>query len=509
MASFSLDDQAEVFASHAEISRHVSQAVSDGRARKIGPRLYTTNVDDSVDEIVRRNRWQIVNLLFPDTVVSHRTAFEGRPADDGTVFLTGSYNRLQELPGLNISLRKGPGPLEGDRPFLGDLWMASEARAYLEVLKPSRAGRTVARGLTREQVEDRLERKLQRAGADRVNELRDHARRIAPGLEAEDQFATLDDLIGTLLGTRKERMEAPSARARVSGAPYDGVRIEMFQSLFETLRGQELPRLPDALEADDFRHLAFFDAYFSNYIEGTEFEVDEAAAIVFDGAIPEARPEDAHDVLGTYGLVSRRDVIGQRATDLATGDEFLDRLRAHHARMLSRRPEMDPGVFKERPNRVGATVFVMPELVRGTLLRGFELARGLESAFGRAVFMSLLITEVHPFRDGNGRIARLMMNAELVAVGERRILVPIGYREDYLLALRAFSRSRRTGPAIRMFARAQRFTAEIDFSDWDRVGRDLRRCGAFDDPETARLRLPGELGLDTRVPRTGEGRPPA
>jgi len=118
----------------------------------------------------------------------------------------------------------------------------------------------------------------------------------------------------------------------------------------------------------------------------------------------------------------------------------------------------------------------------------------------RAIFLSVLVSEVHPFLDGNGRIARVMMNAELVSAEERRILIPIGYREDYLLALRAFSRQRRTEPAIRMLARAQQFTAEIDFSDWNRVRRDLERCGAFDDPEQARLLLPAERDMRTRDP---------
>ena len=61
---------------------------------------------------------------------------------------------------------------------------------------------------------------------------------------------------------------------------------------------------------------------------------------------------------------------------------------------------------------------------RGTLARGFELHRSLPDAFQRAVFMMFLVSEVHPFLDGNGRVARIMMNAELVATGERRLIVP-------------------------------------------------------------------------------------
>jgi hypothetical protein len=35
-----------------------------------------------------------------------------------------------------------------------------------------------------------------------------------------------------------------------------------------------------------FANLAFFEAYFSNFVEGTEFVVDEAAEIVFGNQIP-------------------------------------------------------------------------------------------------------------------------------------------------------------------------------------------------------------------------------
>ena len=45
--------------------------------------------------------------------------------------------------------------------------------------------------------------------------------------------------------------------------------------------------------------LPFFEAYFSNFIEATEFAVEEARQIVFDNVIPPTRAEDAHDVTGT------------------------------------------------------------------------------------------------------------------------------------------------------------------------------------------------------------------
>ena len=65
--------------------------------------------------------------------------------------------------------------------------------------------------------------------------------------------------------------------------------------------------------------------------------------------------------------------------------------------------------FKGEENRAGLTVFVAPDLVPGTLAEGFALYRSQESPFERAVYMMFLVSEVHPFADGNGRIARVMM----------------------------------------------------------------------------------------------------
>ncbi|MGH9186005.1 MAG: hypothetical protein ACRD0U_09355 [Acidimicrobiales bacterium] len=47
----------------------------------------------------------------------------------------------------------------------------------------------------------------------------------------------------------------------------------------------ELPALAD----EPATSLPFFEAYFSNFIEGTDFSVDEAEAIVASGEIPDSR----------------------------------------------------------------------------------------------------------------------------------------------------------------------------------------------------------------------------
>ncbi len=101
----------------------------------------------------------------------------------------------------------------------------------------------------------------------------------------------------------------------------------------------------------------------------------------------------------------------------------------------------------------------------------------------------VLVSEVHPFADGNGRIARIMMNAELVAGDYERMIIPTAYRTDYLGALRAFSQNGHTDPLIRMLDVAQSYTHRIDWSTLANARAALAATNAFADGADAKLKL--------------------
>jgi len=197
-------------------------------------------------------------------------------------------------------------------------------------------------------------------------------------------------------------------------------------------------------------------------------------------------------VLGTFRVVSDRTEMMRAPQTL---DEFVALLRGRHAHVMEGRPDKSPGTFKAKQNRAGETLFVAPELVHGTLAHGFQLHRALPDAFQRAVFMMFLVSEVHPFVDGNGRVARIMMNAELVAAGERRIIVPTIFRSNYLTGLEALSHNGVTRTLIRSLDFLQRYTLAINFSTLARSQEQLEATNAFRDAqqadgEGARLVLP-------------------
>jgi hypothetical protein len=300
-----------------------------------------------------------------------------------------------------------------------------------------------------------------------LSTIRTRALEIVDALNVPGRRKLVEDLVGAVAGTRPIREGAADLLvARAGHREWDPVRLERLRQLSEYLTGipvragvpERLPPPPGDLDGT----LPFFEAYFSNFIEGTEFTIDEAERIVRSGDIPPTRPQDAHDILGTYRVVS--DPVG-RATVPEDAERLITLLRLRHRAIMSGRPEKRPGGFKEERNQAGSYIFVDPELVEGTLIEGFKLGQDLPPGFPRAMYQLFLISEVHPFDDGNGRVARAAMCAELSAAQESRILVPIVFRNEYLTALRVVSRDGRFEVLVRTLGHAWRWTAAMPWHD--------------------------------------------
>ncbi len=324
-----------------------------------------------------------------------------------------------------------------------------------------------------------------------MNELRDGARAIAPALGAEQQLAELDELIGALQGTREASLRTPAARARRAGLAYDTERLHLLEILRAELAGQHFAQR--GAPSDPERLFAFFEAYFSNWIEGTEFDVEEAEGIIFGGHLPDQRPADAHDIRGTFEAITDRSL---GTTPPASPDELESYLKHAHRLIMGGRPESSPGAYKEKPNRAGLTTFVSPELVKGTLRAAFTLYQTLPAGLSRAIYAMFLVAEVHPFADGNGRVARVLMNAELSAAEVCRVMVPMSYRDEYMSALRALSHNANPRPLWRMLDRAQRWAALMTWTGREQVLELMRETNALAAPDSAR-----ELDLHLLDPR--------
>ena len=460
------------------ISKQISKLLKAEVIRKIAPRIYSSNLEEPVEGIIRRNIFQILGNLYPGTMLSHRSAFEFKPTKTNLLFLTTSYTKKVSLPGITLQFLKGHSPIEGDNKFSGELFASQKARAFLENLQVTKKIGSDSKCLSLPEIEERLEQIIRVNGEDEINKLREQARAISKELEMPKEFEKLNRLISALLTTKTSKiLSSPLAKARAFGKPYDPARLELFETLFRELKNTEFPyRAEKNNTPSSFRNFAFFESYFSNYIEGTVFEIDEAKKIVQTNKPLPSRNDDSHDVLGTYQIVSNKK---EMQITPSTPEEFLKIVSFRHAILMSARLDKNPGLFKDKNNFAGSTAFVDYNLVRGTLEQSFGFYTALDHPFAKAAYIMFVISEVHPFLDGNGRIARVMMNAELAKAEQSKIIIPTVYREDYMGALKKFTKQRKCDTYIKMLQRAHEFSANLHDENMDNMQAYLTSCNAF------------------------------
>ena len=440
---------------YAEISpaqkRAAQRGVQTGQLSRIAPGIVSSLPPSDWPALMARERLRVLAALFPGAVLSHRSAFNGGQAEDGVIHLTNNSKRTAQLPGLTVMLWKGPPPAPGDTAMLGrELYFPSLPRLLLENLQPTRGPNR--RSVGREAVEKRLLDTCNARGEEALSQLREQARALAPSLSLEAEFKVLDDLVGSILGTRASQLTTPEGRARTAPMPYDAQRLALFEQLAVALRATPLVQPPAVAQTEAARaNFAFLESYFSNFIEGTEFDVQHARAFVLQGQPIAERPKDSHDILGVYRQALQPSWALQT---LASGEPVLAQLRARHADQMQERPEVGPGEFKVLAN--------------------------VPAGAARAMLAMFIVSEVHPFTDGNGRLARLVMNAELSAVGACRIIVPTLFREEYLDSLRALSRQADAAPFMAAMQKIHRWTAAFNYQDLDDTIAQMAACNAFE-----------------------------
>lgn len=466
--------------SNAAGAARLARMLKAKKARKLTSRIYTTNLEDPPVDAILADLPTIIRHFYPGAVISYRTAVEAKPSVAGHYHITyGRKSKIHPLPGVMLRVWKGTGALEGDTPIGPDLFMASRPRALLENLTESR-GRLGGerKTLERSEVEAWLDRQCRIHGPDELRRLLASAEMLAPHLGMEEAAKRARGIITALIGDGDETvLVSRVAQARARRVPYDPDRIALFTKLAARLAAENFGVSAERLAPERRLH-AFWEAYFSNYIEGTVFTIQEAREIIFEHKVPANRPNDAHDILSTFHLSTdshnRREVPRD-------GADFLRLLEVRHARLMHDRLDVGPGRFKETSNRVGTREFVAPELVRGTLPPAFEIGRHLAQPVARGAFMMFVVAEVHPFNDGNGRLARLFLNAELSAGGHGRLIVPTSLRSDYLSCLEALTVAENPDPFARLFSSLIQFSSELPCGSWEQSVAALEKFGALRD----------------------------
>jgi Fic family protein len=196
--------------------------------------------------------------------------------------------------------------------------------------------------------------------------------------------------------------------------------------------------------------------YHSNAIEGNSLTLGETRAFLLEGLTASGKPLKDHvDIKGHNNLIGFLTLFIQRQEELTEAD-----IREMHKILLHEPYETEavtlegrlvkkwviPGKYKETQNfvRTGSGTihqYALPEEVdpkmyemlmwHRTELKKKELHPVVHAAFFHHRFLA-----IHPFDDGNGRLARILMNLILMRHGFPPVVIKLAEREPYVAALR-------------------------------------------------------------------------
>jgi len=173
--------------------------------------------------------------------------------------------------------------------------------------------------------------------------------------------------------------------------------------------------------------------YSSNAIEGNQLTARETAEVIEHGVtIAGKRLRDHLEALDHYEAVQWMRDLAARADPL--GENVVTEL---HRRIVARSQPEIAGVYSSLPRRIVGSNVVFPNPAKvPDLMAGFgRWLESVEPSVATALDAHLRLVSIHPFSDGNGRVARLLMNLLLLRAGYPPVSVRPEDRAAYLDAV--------------------------------------------------------------------------
>ncbi|WP_168180700.1 MULTISPECIES: Fic family protein [Lactobacillus] len=160
----------------------------------------------------------------------------------------------------------------------------------------------------------------------------------------------------------------------------------------------------------------------SNAIEGSSLTKYETAALLETGLTVHGKPFADH--LAALDLSRAYDYVQELATGKIPLDETairdINRLVTYSDDPVKREAAGQYRQIEVWPNGVPEVHYAKPTEIKSKmqgLLKWYHSVEGQEHPVKIAALLHLKFVTIHPFRDGNGRTARLLMNFELIKHG--------------------------------------------------------------------------------------------
>lgn len=253
-------------------------------------------------------------------------------------------------------------------------------------------------------------------------------------------------------------------------APIVG-RMDAMWEMFRAPVIDVFPRNP-GLPTDRAAYLRFVediyrnDAYHSLSIEGYRVTPELIERVRAGGWDPEHHESDRHsrDVLAARGYWQAFRKMKDAVAEIITGVEAADLVRTAHRDWYRElfQPCVAAGLipasalagYRNDAVYLRGSRHVPPrwEAVRDAMPALFDLLKREPEPAVRAVLGHWMFGYIHPYPDGNGRIARFLMNAMLASGGYPWTVIRVEDRSTYLAALESASTAQDIKPFARFIA---------------------------------------------------------
>ena len=175
--------------------------------------------------------------------------------------------------------------------------------------------------------------------------------------------------------------------------------------------------------------------YSSNALEGNTLDLAETKVVIEDGLTINGKPMKDH--LETLGHASAFNELLELAKSNTITEENIKNL---HKIFYAKIDSDNAGNYRQKPVIVtGADVnFPLPKELNDKMQEFISKLPQLKQdlhAVEYAAMVHALFVNIHPFIDGNGRVARLIMNLVLLQGGYNITIIPPVVRADYIRAL--------------------------------------------------------------------------
>ncbi len=188
-------------------------------------------------------------------------------------------------------------------------------------------------------------------------------------------------------------------------------------------------------EVQDFYRIS--TTWSSNALEGNTLTIGETKVLLEDGITVGGKP--LKDTLEACGHAEAYDYM---FTLLKSDGITLDDIKELHRLFYQKIDDKNAGVYRKIPVRItGSDLILPPPKELPHKMDELEVwMRENEHRLKPVVYAAELhrrFVEIHPFKDGNGRTARLLMNTVLIQNGYLPCLITPPMRLDYIQTLEA------------------------------------------------------------------------